>query len=207
MIGIIDYKGGNLFSVQKALDFLAIKNFIISSSKDFLKAERLIFPGVGTAKITMEVVREKSLDQALKGAFAEGVPILGICIGCQAFLSFSEEDGGVPMLSFVEGTSKKFSKSLGKVPHMGWNQISIKKSHVLLDGIIDLENFYFVHSYYPLLDDENLITTKTEHARQEFVSSYAYKNLFATQFHLEKSGTSGLKILKNFSNWKGGEHA
>ena len=205
MVCIVDYGGGNLFSVQRALDYLGIKNFISSSYSDIISSSKVIFPGVGTAYSTMKNLKEKGLGQSLKEVFNKGIPILGICIGSQAFLSFSEEDGGQEMLGLVSGKSKLFPKNQGvKIPHMGWNQINIVSHHPLFNGINNLENFYFVHSYYLDLEDKLLAVSKTDYAGVRFVSSYAYKNLFATQFHIEKSGENGLKILQNFYHWDGG---
>jgi imidazole glycerol-phosphate synthase subunit HisH len=201
MISIIDYKAGNLTSVKRVLDFLGIPCAITHDADVIRKSQRIIFPGVGNAASAVPVLRERGIDEALREAFVLGTPILGICLGTQIILSRSEE-GDTECLGLVKGTVKKFSladKSL-KIPHMGWNEIKIRRSHFLLKDITPGTQMYFVHSYYPLPDDESLIIASCEY-EIEFPCAIGRHNLLATQFHPEKSGSAGLSILKNFAAW------
>jgi glutamine amidotransferase len=201
MISIIDYKAGNLTSVKRALDFLGIQSVITHDAGVIQKSERIIFPGVGNAASAVPVLRERGIDEALREAFVLGTPILGICLGTQIILSHSEE-GETECLGLIKGTVKKFSltdKSL-KIPHMGWNEIKIRQKHYLLKDIAPGTQMYFVHSYYPLPDDESLTIASCEY-EIEFPCAIGRHNLFATQFHPEKSGRAGLSILKNFAVW------
>jgi glutamine amidotransferase len=201
MISIIDYKAGNLTSVKRALDFLGIQSVITHDAGVIQKSERIIFPGVGNAASAVPVLRERGIDEALREAFVLGTPMLGICLGTQIILSHSEE-GETECLGLIKGTVKKFSltdKSL-KIPHMGWNEIKIRQKHYLLKDIAPGTQMYFVHSYYPLPDDESLTIASCEY-EIEFPCAIGRHNLFATQFHPEKSGRAGLSILKNFAVW------
>jgi glutamine amidotransferase len=201
MVSIIDYKAGNLTSVKRALDFLGIQSVITHDADVIRKSERIIFPGVGNAASAVPVLRERGIDEALREAFVLGTPILGICLGTQIILSHSEE-GETECLGLIRGTVKKFSltdKSL-KIPHMGWNEIKIRHPHFLLKGITPGTQMYFVHSYYPLPNDESLVIASCEY-ENEFPCAIGRHNLFATQFHPEKSGPCGLSILKNFAAW------
>lgn len=196
-IGVVDYEAGNLKSVETALRYLKT-DFIISDNPDLLgECGKIIFPGVGEASSAMKILRNKSLDVFLKDSFDREVPILGICLGCQIVLESSEENETI-CLGMVQGRSVKFPEGRGmKVPHMGWNQVRIQKDHYLFEGIKDNSSFYFVHSYYPeLVNMENTIGI-TEYGLS-FSSAFSFKNLTAVQFHPEKSGESGLRLLKNF---------
>jgi glutamine amidotransferase len=201
MISIIDYKAGNLTSVKRALDFLGIQSVITHDAGIIQKSERIIFPGVGNAASAVPVLRERGIDEALREAFVLGTPILGICLGTQIILSHSEE-GETECLGLIKGIVKKFSladKSL-KIPHMGWNEIKIRQPHFLLKDIAPGTQMYFVHSYYPLPDDESMTIASCEY-EIEFPCAIGRHNLFATQFHPEKSGRAGLSILNNFAVW------
>ena len=206
MIGIVDYEAGNLTSVARALSFLGIK-WIISSDPERLKScERIIFPGVGAAQSAMESLKKYGLDEFLKSAFSEGIPILGICLGTQIIFEWSEEDGGTPTLGILKGKVKRLPDPLIwegeilKVPHMGWNKVKWRTSHPVFSGLDPDYEFYFVHSYYPEPEDPQLICGTTFYGI-EFASAVAFKNLVAVQFHPEKSGKPGLQILKNFASW------
>ena len=205
MIAIIDYKAGNLTSVKLALEYIGVECEITSDPAKILSADRVIFPGVGAAAEAMKNIHEMQLLEPMKTVVSNGTPFLGICLGTQVVFEHSEEDGGVDCIGFVPGTVKRFSPSdpMCKIPQMGWNTVNQKISHPLFDGIEDNSEFYFVHSYYPSPSDSTFITGETEYADVRFASAVGCKNLFATQFHPERSGRIGLKLLENFSRWNG----
>jgi imidazole glycerol-phosphate synthase subunit HisH len=203
MIGIIDYNAGNLTSVKRALDYLAVPCAISSDPDQLAKCERIIFPGVGNAASAMATLKERGLDAMLKNAFAHGTPILGICLGAQIILSRSDE-GDTECVGLIQGECKKFEvrdKSL-KIPHMGWNEITVVSGHYMLSDVKPGTQVYFVHSFYPAPADKKMIFATCEY-ETVFPCAIGNKNLFATQFHLEKSGLAGLAILKNFTTWDG----
>jgi glutamine amidotransferase len=205
MIAIVDYKAGNLTSVKLAFDALGVKSEITSDPRVIARAERVVFPGVGAAGASMDNVREMSLVDAITGAIAAGKPFLGICVGMQILFDHSEEDGGVDCLSLLPGQVRRFTPSepLCKIPHMGWNTVRFTRSHPLLNGVEDESEFYFVHSYYAAAGSADHIVGETHYADATFTSIAARDNLLATQFHLERSGRIGLKIMENFSVWDG----
>jgi glutamine amidotransferase len=203
MITIVDYEAGNITSVKRALDYLNIPSRISFDPNDIINAERVIFPGVGHAASAMKILQQRGLDTALKQAFSKGIPILGICLGTQIILSYSEE-GDTSCLGLIEGRCTKFrfeNRSL-KIPHIGWNSILIKKNHPVLNSLKPDDEFYFVHSYYPNPSDPDSIVAACEYGIS-FCAVIAKANLIATQFHPEKSGPAGLKILSGFSQWNG----
>jgi imidazole glycerol-phosphate synthase subunit HisH len=203
MIGIIDYNAGNLTSVKRALDYLGIPCTISSDPEKLARCERIVFPGVGNAASAMATLRERGLDNMLLGAFARGTPILGICLGAQIILSHSEE-GETACVGLIKGACKKFNlpdASL-KIPHMGWNEISVISEHHMLGGLPPKSQVYFVHSFYPQPADPRMIYATCDYGGA-FPCAVGSKNLFATQFHLEKSGPVGLAMLKKFSSWDG----
>jgi glutamine amidotransferase len=206
MIGIVDYQAGNLTSVGRALAYLGIP-YVISSDPEVLeKCERIIFPGVGAAKSAMENLKAQGLDEFLKQAFADGIPILGICLGMQIIMEYSEEDGGTETLGLIPGFVKRFPTPLVygdevlKVPHMGWNSVEWLREHPVFSGLDPDYEYYFVHSYFVQPKDEGKVFGVTFHGIN-FPSAIVYKNLVAVQFHPEKSGNPGLRILQNFSRW------
>lgn len=202
MITIVDYKAGNLTSVKRALDHLGIQNQISKDPVVVRNAERVIFPGVGAAGAAMEVLKERNLDSALKESFRRGTPILGICIGSQIILSRSEE-GNTPGLDLMPGVCSRFrprDEAL-KVPHMGWNAVTVTQSHPVLSHLQPGDEFYFVHSYYPQPEDPTQVFAICEYGIT-FPVAIGKENLFAVQFHAEKSGPLGLQLLKNFSEWR-----
>ena len=196
---VIDYGMGNLHSVSKAIQAVSSsESILISSNTDVIKAaDKLLFPGVGAIKDCMEAfsvdLRETVLEEIDKK------PTLAICVGMQMLLESSEENGGVDGLDILDGkvTKIKASKEV-KVPHMGWNEVKFLKEHLLLKNIPDSSFFYFVHSYCCLSSKDAL--TETIHG-ERFVSSIAKDNIFAVQFHPEKSQEMGLELYKNFLNW------
>ncbi len=206
MIAIIDYDAGNLASVQRAVSHLGMQCVITKEETEIKAAERIIFPGVGAAGAAMQSLRRNGLDRVIKEAFAIGKPVLGICIGSQIILAHSKEND-TPCLGILDGTVRSFSTDRRseegqklKIPHMGWNGLDIKKSHPLLSGVDADDEFYFVHSYYPEPQNPDCVIAVTEYGIS-FASIVGLNNLFATQFHLEKSGRPGLKILENFCKW------
>ena len=202
MIHIVDYDAGNLTSVKRALDFLGIESCISSDRDTIANAERVIFPGVGHAATALSVLKERGLDLALKTAFKKGTPILGICLGTQIILSHSDE-GDTECLDIIKGHCVKFDlndKTLS-IPHMGWNELKVDKPHFILKDISEGDEFYFVHSYYPQPSDKANVYATCEY-ETVFAAALGYENLFATQFHPEKSGKIGLQMLKNFSEWE-----
>ena len=208
MIAIIDYKAGNLRSVERALKKLGFACRITHDREDVLSSERIIFPGVGAAGKAIADLRHFGLDKALTQSFKEGTPILGICLGAQIILEKSEENN-TQCLGLLEGDVKRFrspffsvdNKRL-KIPHMGWNGVNLVRRHPVLEGVRPQDEFYFVHSYYPMPAADPYIIGTTDYGI-EFPSIIGHKNLIAMQFHLEKSGPPGLRILKNFCTWNG----
>ena len=202
MIVIIDYDAGNLRSVQRACEKVGIVSEVSSDPERVLHAEKIIFPGVGSAESAVETLKKRGLDNAIVDFFRAGKPILGICLGLQILLDHTEE-GNKKCLGLVSGACErfKFSDRSLKIPHIGWNDIQINFDHPVLDKIEDGDQFYFVHSYYAKLPHEQEIASSTEYGNMKFCSALAKDNLFATQFHLEKSGELGLKILKSFGDW------
>lgn len=195
--GIVDYKAGNLRSVELALKYLSIE-YEISDNPDSLEtADRLIFPGVGEARSAMDVLESSGLGDFIVDYVKSGRPLLGICLGCQILMSSSEERE-TACLNVLPGRVRRFPSQPGlKVPHMGWNRVRHRSRHPVFKGIPDGASFYFVHSYY--LDPENraLEIADTEYGVR-FTSGIAHENVVAFQFHPEKSGEYGLKLLKNF---------
>lgn len=205
MIAIVDYRAGNLTSVRLAFEHLGLPAKVTRDAGEIAAAERVVFPGVGAAGSAMHNLNELGLSETLRGIVSAGTPFLGICLGTQVIFQHSEEDGGVECLGIVPGTVKKFTPSdpLCKIPQMGWNTIELQRRHPLFDGIEDESEFYFVHSYYPVPSDESYVLAETGYAGARFASVIGRDNLAATQFHPERSGRIGLKLLENFSRWDG----
>ncbi len=203
MITIIEYRAGNIRSVERACAEIGVRAEISNDPRKTLGAESIIFPGVGAAPSAMAVLREAGLDTALRQAFRDGVPILGICLGAQIVLDRSEE-GDQECLGLIPGATVRFrppDRSL-KVPHMGWNEVTATQPHPLLDGLREGDEFYFIHSYYPRPASDENVYAVTEHGGV-FCAALGAGNLFATQFHPEKSGRLGLKLLERFASWDG----
>jgi glutamine amidotransferase len=202
MITIVDYKAGNMTSVKRTLNHLGIANQISADPDIVRKAEKVIFPGVGAAGAAMDVLKERSLDSALKEAFKNGTPILGICLGCQIILTHSEEDD-TSCLDLVPGACVRFQMNdpALKVPHMGWNAVTVTQPHPVLSHLRRGDEFYFVHSYYPQPADTAKVYATSEYG-STFPVAIGTDNLFAVQFHAEKSGPLGLRLLENFARWR-----
>ena len=213
MIAIIDYNAGNLTSVKRALDFLGHKSVITSDFSTVINAERVIFPGVGAAGRAISDLRQRKLDRAIIEVFNLGRPVLGICLGTQIIMQRSQENNTV-CLGLINGDVKLFSENFSedgqpgrlKVPHMGWNSVRLNRPHCLFQGVDPSSEFYFVHSYYPVPDEPDKILGETSYGIQ-FASVITSKNLIAMQFHPEKSGRPGLRILDNFCRWNGSDYA
>jgi glutamine amidotransferase len=197
---VVDYEAGNLKSVETALLKLNA-DYVISKDPDTVaNAERCIFPGVGEAKTAMGVLSASNLDDALRRFHETGRPLLGICIGCQLIFAYSEERA-TACLGLLPGHAARFEANFGlKVPHMGWNRVTFRREHPLFQGIPDGSYFYFVHSYYPAPSDPQLVVAESEYG-VVFASAVARDNLAAVQFHPEKSGLRGLRLLANFLAW------
>ena len=201
MIAIIDFGMGNLKSVQNAFSQIGFQSKITADFNEINDARAIVLPGVGAFRDAISELREKKIDQILRRAIHLNKPFLGICLGMQLLLSFSEEGGKYSGLNILPGTAKRFGPNL-KCPHMGWNNIKITQQSLtdanpLFEGVPDNTYFYFVHSYYCKMNDSQLISTITNYGKN-FASSIRKKNLFGVQFHPEKSSAMGLKILKNF---------
>ena len=210
-IAVVDYGMGNLRSVSKALEHVVEdgQRVIVSSdASEIADAERVVFPGQGAARDCMKQLKDLKLDEVVLHA-AHEKPFLGICMGMQVLMSHSEENQGIDCMGLYAGDVRAFSDeklatqmhSL-KIPHMGWNEVSHKQMHPLWSDIKENSRFYFVHSYYVDPEDKLLVAGTTEYGI-EFVSAIARDNVFAVQFHPEKSAHDGLQLLKNFSAWNG----
>ncbi|NQT47262.1 MAG: imidazole glycerol phosphate synthase subunit HisH [Candidatus Omnitrophica bacterium] len=198
MIAVIDYGMGNLRSVEKALQSVGGDARVTSSPSDITSAERIVLPGVGAFKCAMEELRQRDLITPILDGFKKNKPYLGICLGLQLLLSESEEAPGTPGLGLIPGRVRRFSTAGIKVPHMGWNSVKIKKDGCpLLTGIKDASHFYFVHSYYADPEEKTIVMATTQYGC-EFASMIWKDNIFAMQFHPEKSQGIGLKVLENF---------
>lgn len=200
MIAIIDYGAGNLQSVKKALDFIGAENIITDNPEIINGCDKILLPGVGSFGDAMSSMTEKGLVETVKQNALSGKPFLGICLGLQLLFEESEESPGVQGLGIFKGKIKIFPNNMGiKIPHIGWNSLSIKQSDTLFKGILENSYVYFVHSYYLQAEDENDIATVTNYGI-DFHSAVGKNNVFATQFHPEKSGDVGLQILRNFAS-------
>ncbi len=197
MIALIDYDAGNIRSVYKALESIGGDIKIVNTAEEIAEADAVILPGVGNFGDGMTKIRKFNLEQPILDAIKSGKPFLGICLGMQLLLDESEEAPGVKGLGVFKGKVVHFPEVGVKVPHMGWNDITIKSAHPCLEGICDEDYFYFVHSYFvqPESDD---VTLATCDYINEFSAVIGKDNVFATQYHPEKSQDKGLKILKNF---------
>lgn len=208
MIAIIDYGMGNLRSVSKALELLGYETEVTRDAKRIADADHVILPGVGAFGAAMENLRKFELVDVVKDVAASGKPFMGICLGMQLLLDESTEQGNYKGLGIIPGKVIKFFKESDtnphtaalKIPHMGWNSIHIEKPAPVLRDISDNSMVYFVHSYY-VVPEADVVAVTTEHGIP-FCAAIWKDNIFATQFHPEKSGNVGLKMLKNFAEAK-----
>jgi glutamine amidotransferase len=199
MIAIIDYQMGNLRSVQKAFEKVGHEAQITSDPKVIAAASKTVLPGVGAFRDAIEEIRARKLVEPLKEAIQEGKPFLGICLGLQLLFDVSYEDGQYEGLGIIPGEVVRFElPAQFKVPHMGWNQVHIRKRPPILQDLEDQQHFYFVHSYYVAPRNESDVATVTDYP-EPFCSMIWHDNIYATQFHPEKSQARGLRILRNFA--------
>lgn len=200
---IVDYEAGNLRSVARACAEVGLEARISGDPECVAAAERVIFPGVGAAGSAMQSLKRSGLDVALLAAYGAGTPILGICLGLQISLQHSEE-GDTPTLGLIAGEVRRFEfpdPNL-KVPHMGWNEVRPTRPHSLLASIEPGDEFYFVHSYFPRPSDGSLIYAEATY-EHNFCCALGVGNYFGVQFHPEKSGRVGLRLLAEFAKWRG----
>lgn len=199
MIAIIDYDAGNLKSVEKALNYLGEKAVITRDKKEILSADKVILPGVGSFGDAMSKLHHYQLTEAIREVADKGTPFLGICLGLQLLFERSDESQGVEGLSILKGEILRIPDCDGlKIPHMGWNSLTIKPGAKLFQGIPDQPYVYFVHSYYLKARDQEDVAATTYYSTL-IDASVEKDNVFACQFHPEKSGEVGLTILKNFA--------
>ena len=192
---IFDYGVGNLLSLKCALEKVGLEVEIGVSAQQLKNADAIALPGVGS--FSAAITKLSTVKEVLLTAVENGVPLIGICLGLQLFFSESEEGPGKG-LGLFKGKNVRLRGDV-KVPHMGWNTLRLVKQNPLFDGVLDESYVYFVHSLYPVPTDKEIVATETEYG-ETFTSTVASKNVFGTQFHPEKSGDIGLKILENFAN-------
>ena len=201
MIVLIDYGVGNLYSVEKAAAYVGGDVIISSSADDIKHANKIILPGVGAFGDCMKNLEATGLIPTIKAEISAGKPILGICVGMQILFAGSEESPCVDGLKIFGGQVRRIRAGDLKIPHMGWNAVTMRNAQCamrnLFKGIKDNSYFYFVHSYHAAPDDKKIIAATTTYG-EEVTAAIAYENIFATQFHPEKSGDVGLQVLKNF---------
>ena len=191
---IFDYGVGNLLSLKCALEKVGLNTEIGVSAQQLKKADAIALPGVGS--FSAAITKLDAVKETLLAAVESGTPLIGICLGLQLFFPESEEGPGKGLALF-EGKNVRLRGEV-KVPHMGWNTLRLVKQNPLFDGVADESYVYFVHSLYPVPTDKDIVATETEYG-EKFTSAIASKNVFGTQFHPEKSGDIGLKILENFA--------
>ncbi|VAW88802.1 Imidazole glycerol phosphate synthase amidotransferase subunit [hydrothermal vent metagenome] len=208
-IAVIDYGMGNLHSVEKALQVAVqagdgnYKICVTSDPQKLMTADRIVFPGVGALGYCIQGLQQRGLDEVLRLCIKQK-PVLGICVGMQALFDSSEENGGTPGLGIIEGEVVRFVQPQTvsiKIPHMGWNEVRQTMNHPMWQGIDDMSRFYFVHSYYVRPVDKKIVVGDVNYG-QPIAAVVAQDNIFAVQFHPEKSQQCGLKLLTNFLNWK-----
>lgn len=199
MIAIIDYDAGNLMSVKKAFDYLGQESVITRDKETLLSADKVILPGVGAFSDAMEKLKNYGLIEVIHKIIAKGTPFFGICLGLQLLFERSDEAPGVEGLCVLKGSINRIPDGEGlKIPHMGWNSLEIKPDTKLFKGIPNQSYVYFVHSYYLEATDKSIVAATTEYG-VNIHASVEKDNVFACQFHPEKSGEVGLTILKNFA--------
>jgi imidazole glycerol-phosphate synthase subunit HisH len=199
VIEVVDYRAGNSPSVIYALEKLGLPCRLVSKPEEVLVSDRLILPGVGAARATIESLTESGLVEPLtERVQRDAVPFLGICIGLQVLFEHSEEED-TPCLGWLPGAVRRFADTQ-RVPQIGWNEVRFTEPHPLRDGLPDAGHFYFVNSYYADPEDAGCVLGRTEYGL-DFCSVVAHENVVATQFHAEKSGSLGLGILANFDRW------
>lgn len=200
MIAIIDYGAGNLQSVKKALDFIGAESVITDDPETINACDKILLPGVGSFGDAMASMQEKNLVETVKQNALSGKAFLGICLGLQLLFEESEETPGVKGLGIFKGKIRKFPADMGlKIPHIGWNSLEIKQNDTIFKDIPENSYVYFVHSYYLEAEESDTVAAVTNYGI-DFHSAVGRNNIFATQFHPEKSGDVGLQILRNFAS-------
>ncbi len=213
-LAVIDYGMGNLHSVAKAVEHvgrelsLELDVAVTADAQTIAQADRVIFPGVGAIRDCMAEINRLNVGEMVAEAM-QSRPVLAICVGMQALMAYSEENGGVDCLGLIPGQVRYFGEELRdaagarlKVPHMGWNEVRQTRAHPLWEGVPDNSRFYFVHSYYAQTDRNGLVAGTSRYGK-EMAAAIADRNIFATQFHPEKSQKAGLRLLGNFLLWSG----
>lgn len=209
-VAVIDYGMGNLHSVAKAVEHVGdgLQLSVTADEKTIMAADRIIFPGVGAMRDCMGEIRRLGIDDMLR-RLVEDKPILGICVGMQALMEHSMENNGIDCIGLFAGNVKRFADDLQgangdrlKVPHMGWNEVRQTKGHPMWQGIADNSRFYFVHSYFVTPANLDEVVGESSYP-VPFACALAKRNVFAVQFHPEKSQTAGLQLYKNFLGWDG----
>jgi imidazole glycerol-phosphate synthase subunit HisH len=198
-VAIVDYEAGNTLSVTRALEKVGAKVDLTSDPERVGAADAVVLPGVGAFGDCMRKLRERGMEEACGEAFLSGKPFLGVCVALQAIFEGSEESPGVEGLGILEGEVVRFEGDGLKVPHIGWNELSLVRDHPVLSGL-DGEAFYFVHSYYPVPEDTGDLIGETDYGTR-FCSAAGRENLVAVQFHPEKSSSAGLKLYDKFLAW------
>lgn len=199
MIAIVDYQMGNLRSVQKGFEKVGHKAVVTDDPEVIAQAEKIVLPGVGAFRDAIAELRRRGMVEPIKAGISAGKPFLGICLGLQLLFDVSYEDGEYEGLGIVSGKVVRFEVPPEyKVPHMGWNQARIVRRPPILEGLEEGTHFYFVHSYYVVPNDDGVVAVEVDYFRP-FCAMVWRENLYATQFHPEKSQADGLRILKNFA--------
>lgn len=200
MITIVDYGAGNLRSIARAFAAIGVDAQVVDTPEQVERAEAVVLPGVGAAGAAMRFLKERGLDEAVRGALRRGLPFLGVCLGMQLLLG-SHEEGDVAGLSLLPGRVRRFPEGL-LVPQMGWNQVRLLRETPLFAGVPEDAHFYFVHSYYAEPEDAGQVVGQTEYGTP-YCSVIEAGNLWGVQFHPEKSSANGLQVLRNFAKVAG----
>ena len=198
-VAVVDYDAGNTLSVTRALEKIGANVELTPDPERVLRADAVVLPGVGAFGDCMKKLRDRGMDAACEEVYRSGKPFLGVCVALQVFFDASEESPGVKGLGILPGTVTRFEASALKVPHMGWNQLSVARAHPVLDGL-DGENFYFVHSYHPVSEEPADLLGTSDYGTV-FCAAAGRENLAAVQFHPEKSSRAGLTLYENFLRW------
>ncbi|HZG64255.1 MAG TPA: imidazole glycerol phosphate synthase subunit HisH [Rubrobacteraceae bacterium] len=198
-VAVVDYDAGNTLSVTRALEKVGARVDLTPDPKRVLAADAVVLPGVGAFGDCMRKLRERGMDEACLETYRSGRPFLGVCVALQAFFEGSQESPGEEGLGILPGTVIRFKANGLKVPHMGWNELSVARSHPVLEGL-NGEDFYFVHSYYPEPAEPDDVLGISEYG-ERFCAAAGRENLAAVQFHPEKSSRAGLKLYNNFLSW------
>lgn len=203
MIAVIDYGMGNIRSIAKALEFIGAQVEVCVRPEQLMRAQRMVLPGVGAFGDGMAHLKEAGLDVAIKDQVAQGIPLLGICLGMQLLASDGEEGGTHEGLGLIKASVKRFAvEAQGlKVPHVGWNEIAYPQGHPFFENLKLTPTFYFVHSYHMVCQDPQYVLARCDYGGA-FTAAVIKNNIIATQFHPEKSQRNGITLLENFLQWQ-----